>query len=79
MKDSIVALVIGIILTALGKLIYDYNTHFVIIDKDIEYIESKNQEQDTDIDDIDKRVIDNATDIKLIQQRIDMKDNPHKK
>lgn len=79
LKDSIVALVIGIILTALGILIYDYNTHFVIIDKDIEYIESKNQEQDTDIDDIDKRVIDNATDIKLIQQRIDMKDNPHKK
>ncbi|WP_296110662.1 hypothetical protein [uncultured Alistipes sp.] len=71
--------VIGLILTALGIIIYKYNVHFVIIDKDIEHIESKNQEQDTYIDDINKRVIDNTINVKLIQQRIDIKDNSHKK
>lgn len=68
--------IIGIIITGffsyISMIIFTHSNHFVSIDKDLEYIKHENEEQQNLIENINSKTTENSTNIKLIQQKIEI-------
>lgn len=66
---------IGVIVTALtsgvGIIVFSHSNQIVSINKDIEYMKDYDIECKNDINELEKDVIENTTNIKLIQQKLD--------
>lgn len=68
----VVTVIASIILFIFGKLVYDHSIHLVKHDKDIQYLQKKDDKQDVKIEQLEKQEIEINTDIRLIKQRIEL-------
>ena len=78
-----VGCLIGVIVTALtsgiGIIVFSHGNQIVSLNKDIEYMKDYDIESKNDINELEKDVTENTTNIKLIQQKLDsFKENPNK-
>lgn len=74
---------IGVVVTALtsgvGIVVFNHGNQIVSINKDIEYMKKYNDESKNNIYKIKEDIIENKTDIKLIQQKLEsIKEPPNK-
>lgn len=72
-KEIIIGLFVTGICALVGTVIYNHSNHFVSVDKDLEYIKKENEKQQLEIDKIDSKSTENNTEIKLLQQQIELK------
>lgn len=74
--NNMMECIIGIIITGffsyISMIIFTHSNHFVSIDKDLEYIKHDNEEQQNLIENINSKTTENSTNIKLIQQKIEI-------
>lgn len=74
---------VGCLITALtsgvGIVVFSHSNQIVSINKDIEYMKNYDDESKNNINKIKEDIIENRTDIKLIQQKLEsIKKNPNK-
>ena len=76
---SLVGLFLTLLASGVGYFIYTQSNQIVSINKDIEYMKDYDIECKNDINELEKDVIENTTNIKLIQQKLDSsKENSNK-
>ena len=68
---SLVGLFLTLLASGVGYFIYTQSNQIVSINKDIEYMKDYDIESKNDINELEKDVIENTTNIKLIQQEFD--------
>lgn len=67
------------IASGVGIIVFNHSNQIISINKDIEYMKEYDIESKNDINELEKDVIENTTNIKLIQQKLEsFKESPKK-
>lgn len=76
---ALVGVIVTAIASGIGIVVFNHGNQIVSINKDIEYMKDYNIESKNDINELEKSVIENTMDIKLIQQKLEsFKDSQNK-